>query len=107
MININANLVKEAEFSEFEKDGEIGHNTHELLSYITSRCGEVKSAFEVKGILKEFFDNLHKLDFKEEIEIRTRTVARTRYDSRGNPYTSYEKEEYEYNLYVGHLQSLV
>lgn len=38
---------------------------------------------------------MYKLDFKEEIEIRTRTVARTRYDSRGNPYTSYRKEEYE------------
>ena len=38
--------------------------------------------------------------FKEEIEIRTRTVARTRYDSRGNPYTSYEKEEYEYKKLI-------
>lgn len=82
------------------KEGEIGHNTHELLSYITSRCGEVKSASEVKGILKEFFDKMYKLDFKEEIEIRTRTVARTRYDSRGNPYTSYEKEEYEYKKLI-------
>ncbi|HGD0584741.1 TPA: CD1108 family mobile element protein [Streptococcus agalactiae] len=82
------------------KEGEIGHNTHELLSYITSRCGEVKSASEVKGILKELFDKMYKLDFKEEIEIRTRTVARTRYDSRGNPYTSYEKEEYEYKKLI-------
>ena len=82
------------------KEGEIGHNTHELLSYITSRCGEVKSASEVKGILKELFDKIYKLDFKEEIEIRTRTVARTRYDSRGNPYTSYEKEEYEYKKLI-------
>ncbi|HGC7085497.1 TPA: CD1108 family mobile element protein [Streptococcus agalactiae] len=82
------------------KEGEIGHNTHELLSYITSRCGEVKSASGVKGILKELFDKMYKLDFKEEIEIRTRTVAKTRYDSRGNPYTSYEKEEYEYKKLI-------
>ena len=82
------------------KEGEIGHNTHELLSYITSRCGEVKSASEVKGILKELFDKMYKLDFKEESEIRTRTVARTRYDSLGNPYTSYEKEEYEYKKLI-------
>ena len=36
----------------------------------------------------------------ESYEIRTRTVARTRYDSRGNPYTGYEKEEYGYKKLI-------
>ena len=36
----------------------IGHNVHELLSYITSRCGEVKSASEVESILKELFESM-------------------------------------------------
>ncbi|MEI4408158.1 CD1108 family mobile element protein, partial [Streptococcus agalactiae] len=40
------------------KNGDIGHNVHELLSYITSRCGEVKSLSEVSNILDDLFKTM-------------------------------------------------
>ena len=55
----------------------IGHNVHELLSYITSRCGEVKSVSEVESILKELFESMYDLEYREEIEIRYKTVTKT------------------------------
>ncbi|EGS28190.1 membrane protein [Streptococcus agalactiae FSL S3-026] len=55
----------------------IGHNVHELLSYITSRCGEVKSVSEVESILKELFESMYNLEYREEVEIRYRTVTET------------------------------
>lgn len=41
-----------------------------FLSYITSRCGEVKSVSEVETILKELFESMYDLEYREEIEIR-------------------------------------
>ena len=78
----------------------IGHNVHELLSYITSRCGEVKSVSEVESILKELFDSMYDLEYREEIEIRYRTVTETYTDEDGNEYTESHEEPYEYKKLI-------
>ncbi|HEK9561062.1 TPA: CHAP domain-containing protein, partial [Streptococcus equi subsp. equi] len=78
----------------------IGHNVHELLSYITSRCGEVKSVSEVETILKELFESMYDLEYREEIEIRYRTVTETYTDEDGNEYTESHEEPYEYKKLI-------
>lgn len=82
------------------KEGDIGHNTHELLSYITSRCGEVKNISEVSRILDELFKSMYRLEYKEEIEIRYRTVTETYTDEDGNEYTESHEEPYEYKKLI-------
>lgn len=78
----------------------IGHNVHELLSYITSRCGEVKSVSEVESILKELFESMYDLEYREEIEIRYRTVTENYTDEDGNEYTESHEEPYEYKKLI-------
>ncbi|MEG3225775.1 CHAP domain-containing protein [Streptococcus suis] len=78
----------------------IGHNVHELLSYITSRCGEVKSVSEVESILKDLFESMYDLEYREEIEIRYRTVTETYTDEDGNKYTESHEEPYEYKKLI-------
>ena len=78
----------------------IGHNVHELLSYITSRCGEVKSVSEVESILKELFESMYDLEYREEIKIRYRTVTETYTDEDGNEYTESHEEPYEYKKLI-------
>ena len=78
----------------------IGHNVHELLYYITSRCGEVKSVSEVESILKELFDSMYDFEYREEIEIRYRTVTETYTDEVGNEYTESHEEPYEYKKLI-------
>lgn len=82
----------------------IGHNVHELLSYITSRCGEVKNVPEVESILKELFESMYDLEYREEIEIRYRTVTETYTDEDGNEYTESHEEPYEYKKLIVTLQ---
>ena len=78
----------------------IGHNVHELLSYITSRCGEVKNVSEVESILKELFESMYDLEYREEIEIRYRTITETYTDEDGNEYTESHEEPYEYKKLI-------
>ncbi|CAI3505977.1 CHAP domain-containing protein [Enterococcus cecorum] len=78
----------------------IGHNVHELLSYITARYGEVKSVSEVQGILDELFKSMYRLEYKEEIEIRYRTVTETYTDEDGNEYSESHEEAYEYKKLI-------
>ncbi|MGM5693826.1 CHAP domain-containing protein [Streptococcus suis] len=78
----------------------IGHNVHELLSYITSRCGEVKNVSEVNSILKELFESMYNLEYREEIEIRYRTVTETYTDEDGSEYTKSYEEPYEYKKLI-------
>jgi len=59
-----------------EKEGEIGHNTHELLSY------------------------MYDLSYREEIEIRYRTVTETYTDEDGNEHTESHEEAYEYKKLI-------
>lgn len=81
------------------QNGFIGHNVHELLSYITARFGEVKSLSEVKNTLDWLFNDMYTLSYDEEIEIRYRTkwrtVTETFIDEDGNEYTEAYEESYE------------
>ena len=83
-----------------EKDGEIGHYPHELLSYITSRCGEIKDSKEVQSIIHDLFTKMYDLSYREEIEIRYRTVTETYTDEDGNEHTESHKEAYEYKKLI-------
>ena len=83
-----------------EKEGEIGHNTHELLSYITSRCGEIKDSKEVQSIIHDIFTKMYDLSYWEEIEIRYRTVTETYTDEDGNEHTESHEEAYEYKKLI-------
>ncbi|HEU8012180.1 C40 family peptidase [Streptococcus pneumoniae] len=83
-----------------EKEGEIGHNTHELLSYITSRCGEIKDSKEVQSIIHDLFTKMYELSYREEIEIRYRTVTETYTDEDGNEHTESHEEAYEYKKLI-------
>ena len=53
----------------------IGHNVHELLSYITSRYGVVKEVSEIAGEIQQLFNQMYTLTYDEEIEIRYKTVT--------------------------------
>lgn len=44
----------------------IGHNVHELLSYITSRCGEVKNVSEVSSVLNELLSPCMTLSIRKK-----------------------------------------
>ena len=83
-----------------EKEGEIGHNTHELLSYITSRCGEIKDSKEVQSIINDLFTKMYDLSYREKIEIRYRTVTETYTDEDGNEHTESHEEAYEYKKLI-------
>ena len=78
----------------------IGHNVHELLSYITSRCGEVKSVSGIESILKELFEFMYDLEYRKEVEIRYRTVTKTYTDEDGNEHTESHEEPYEYKKLI-------
>ena len=75
---------------------EIGHNVHELLSYVTSRYGEVKKAREVEDILKDLFQRIYSLSYREKIEIRYKTVKETYVDREGKIRSRSRLVPYEY-----------
>ncbi|EJP24222.1 NlpC/P60 family protein [Peptostreptococcaceae bacterium AS15] len=83
-----------------EKEGQIGHNTHELLSYITSRYGAVKDSNEVNSIVNELFAKMYELSYREKVEIRYRTVTETYIDDKGNRQTYTYEEPYEYKKLI-------
>ena len=82
----------------------IGHNVHELLSYITSRYGVVKNVSEIESELQSLFQNMYTLTYKEEIEIRYRTVTSSYTDADGNEHTESHEEPYEYKKLIVTLE---
>lgn len=78
------------------KSDEIGHNTHELLSYITARYGEVKDVSDVKSEILSLFNEVYKLTYEEEIEIRYKTEYYTYLDEYGNEIEESIEVPYEY-----------
>ncbi len=82
----------------------IGHDVHELLSYITSRYGVVKNVSEIESELKSLFQNMYTLTYKEEIEIRYRTVTTSYTDEEGNEHTESHEEPYEYKKLIVTLE---
>jgi len=82
----------------------IGHDVHELLSYITSRYGVVKNVSEVESELKHLFQKMYTLTYKEEIEIRYKTVTTSYTDADGNKHTESHEEPYEYKKLIVTLE---
>ena len=74
----------------------IGHDTHQLLAYITAKYGVVKDISEIKSELNSLISKMYKIDYREEIEIRYKTVYYTYTDSDGNTQTDSYEEPYEY-----------
>lgn len=72
---------------------EIGHNAHELASYLTALLKYYKPD-EVQGELQQVFDLQYELVLEREVEIRYRKKRKT--DSEGNSYTV--KVPYEYYI---------
>ena len=87
-------------YDEYIINRKIGHNVHELLSYITARYGEAKDVSKVGSALKNLFDKMYSLKYKEEIEIRTRIVEYTFIDKNGNEQTGTREEQYEYKKLI-------
>ena len=82
----------------------IGHNVHELLSYITARYGIVKNISQVESELNNLFQNMYTLTYKEEIEIRYKTVTTSYTDADGNEHTESHEEPYEYKKLIVTLE---
>ena len=82
----------------------IGHDVHELLSYITARYGIVKNISQVESELNNLFQNMYTLTYKEEIEIRYRTVTTSYTDADGNEHTESHEEPYEYKKLIVTLE---
>ncbi len=78
----------------------VGHNIHELLSYITSRYGEVKNVSDVSPILDQLYDDMYEVEYQPLVEIRYRTVTETYIDEDGNEQTETYEEAYEYKKLI-------
>ncbi len=83
---------------------DIGYDVHELLSYITARYGVVKNLSEVEGELNNLFGQMYELTYKEETEIRYKTVQSSYTDKDGNVQTSTHEEAYEYKKLIASLK---
>ncbi|HEO3057705.1 TPA: C40 family peptidase [Streptococcus agalactiae] len=67
-------------YDEYHIKGDpVGHDVHELFSYLTAKYGEIKSTDEIKKELKKLFNQMYKKEYT------SKTI--TKYDKDGNPYT--------------------
>ncbi|MFS6252000.1 C40 family peptidase [Streptococcus agalactiae] len=82
----------------------IGHNVHELLSYITARYGVVKNISDVEREIKSLFHQMYSLTYREEVEIRYKTVEISYTDEDGNEHTESHEEPYEYKKLIVNLE---
>lgn len=82
----------------------VGHSIYELFAYITSKCGGPRTPSEVQPDLIELFKLMYQLEFKEKIEIRTRTVQKEHVDELGRTVIEEEQEEYEYKILITTLK---
>lgn len=56
-------------------DTDIGHDIHELLSFITARYGEVTDVASLSGELKDLFNKMYKVNYGTVVETRYRQVC--------------------------------
>ena len=54
---------------------DIGHDIHELLSYITAKYGEVTNLSSLGGELESLFNKMYKVDYETIVETRYRQVC--------------------------------
>ena len=78
----------------------IGHDTHQLLAYLTAKYGSIKDVSDIESELKSLIDKMYEINYKEEIEIRYKTVYYTYTDSDGNTQTGSYEEPYEYKKLI-------
>ena len=94
-------------YDEYRYDlANIGHNPHELASYLTAKYQSYTRA-DVQAELQRIFEQQYKLTLTEEIEVRYRTETRTGTNTVTDPETgettteTYEYEvEVPYNYYI-------
>ncbi|WP_252344730.1 CD1108 family mobile element protein [Gemella sp. zg-1178] len=79
---------------------DISHDTHLLLSYITSRFGEAENMNEVEAELESLFKAIYDVEYKEEIEIRYKTEYYTTIDEDGNEILESIEVPYEYKKLI-------
>ena len=98
-------------YDEYRYDLEnIGHNPHELASYLTAKYQTYTRA-DVQSELQRIFNQQYKLTLTEEVEVRYRTETRTGTNTVTDPETgettteTYEYEvEVPYNYYILHIK---
>ena len=54
---------------------DIGHDIHELLSFITAKHGEVTNVSSLSGELKSLFNKMYKVNYETIVETRYRQVC--------------------------------
>lgn len=87
------------------KDGEIYHNTHELLAYITSRYGAVEKVSDVKNALDELFKEMYQVSYQTEEETRYRTETRTIINENGQEETIQVQVPYVHKKLIVNLRT--
>ena len=98
-------------YDEYRYDlANIGHNPHELASYLTAKYQSYTRA-DVQAELQRIFEQQYKLTLTEEVEVRYRTETRTDSYTVTDPETgetTIETYEYEvevpYNYYILHIK---
>ena len=98
-------------YDEYRYDlANIGHNPHELASYLTAKYQSYTRA-DVQAELQRIFEQQYKLTLTEEVEVRYRTETRTGTTTVTDPETgettteTYEYEvEVPYNYYILHIK---
>ena len=89
-------------YDEYRYDlANIGHNPHELASYLTAKYQSYTRA-DVQAELQRIFEQQYKLTLTEEVEVRYRTETRTGSytDADGNTHTYTYTVEVPYNYYI-------
>ena len=93
-------------YDEYRYDlANIGHNPHELASYLTAKYQSYTRA-EVQSELQRIFNQQYKLTLTEEVEIRYREEERTDTwtDEDGNEHTDTYTVQVPYEYYILHVK---
>lgn len=79
----------------------IGHNPHELASYLTAKY-QSYTLSDVRGELSQIFEQQYTLTLTREVEVRYReeTHIETYTDEDGNTYTETVTEQVPYDYYI-------
>ncbi|STA93564.1 CD1108 family mobile element protein [Clostridium cochlearium] len=56
-------------------DTDVGHDIHELLSFITAKHGEITNVSSLSGELQNLFNKMYKVDYETIVETRYRQVC--------------------------------
>lgn len=82
------------------KSDDIGHSTHELLSYLTAKHGQIDDPSEIQMELKQLIHSMYRITYSEEKETRYRRVEKETTDKKGNKKTEVVQEPYTYKKLI-------